>query len=221
MDLRTRTTRVAWRGSVHYSPYLLSNDSNNDLSQSYNRMRATWAVSEHQAKEAENVKIFKDKYSACIAGSSYHDLVCGHRILSKHPVASCGVNCKKIQDGKEIQDCKEMQDGEDVQNDDEDATIPRMAMRTRTSRLTSAANDSYVETASLEVCDSRCSSKTLPCPDAEISKLVKHRHRMCTVTKKSDDPKLHFFDQFLNKDSFKSIDGVEEELTLPHQPVTR
>jgi hypothetical protein len=57
--------------------------------------------------------------------------------------------------------------------------------------------------------------------DAEISKLVKHRHRMCTVTKKSDDPKLHFFDQLLNKDSFKSIDGVEEELTLPHQPVTR
>jgi hypothetical protein len=85
-------------------------------------MRATWAVSEHQAKEAENVKIFKGKYSACIAGSSYHDLVCGHRILSKHPVASCGVNCKKVQD------CKEMQDGEDVQNDDEDATISRMAM---------------------------------------------------------------------------------------------
>jgi hypothetical protein len=57
--------------------------------------------------------------------------------------------------------------------------------------------------------------------DAEISKLVKHRHRMCTVTKKCDDPKLRFFDQFLNKDGFKSSDGVEEELTLPHQPVTR
>jgi hypothetical protein len=164
MDLRTRTTRVAWRGSVHYSPYLLSNDSNNDLSQSYNRMRATWAVSEHQAKEAENVKIFKDKYSACIAGSAYHDLVCGHRIQSTHPIASCGVNCKKIQDGKEIQDCEEMQDGENVQNDDEDATIPRMAMRIRESRMTSAADDSYVETAFLKMCDSRCSSKTLPCP---------------------------------------------------------
>jgi hypothetical protein len=40
--------------------------------------------------------------------------------------------------------------------------------------------------------------------ETETNKLVKQRHRMCTVTKKFDDPKLQFLDQFLKEDGFKA-----------------
>jgi hypothetical protein len=80
MDFRTCATRAAWRGAARYSPYLLPNRSNNDLSRPYKRVRATRGVLSHRAEEAENNQIFKDRYSACIPGSSYYDLVCGHRI---------------------------------------------------------------------------------------------------------------------------------------------
>jgi hypothetical protein len=57
--------------------------------------------------------------------------------------------------------------------------------------------------------------------ETEINKLVKQRHRMCTVTKKFDDPKLQFFDQFLKEDGFKGIDDVLEEPDAPRQPDAR
>jgi hypothetical protein len=75
-----------------------------------------------------------------------------------------------------------------------------------------------------EVMDDDCQvreQKICAIADAENSKLVKHRHRMCTVTKKFDNPKLQVFDQFVKEDGFKSIDDVEKDLTLPRQPVTR
>jgi hypothetical protein len=164
MELCTRTTRASWRNSDdphRHSPDPLSNVLKEELTQPYKKFRATGGMSNHQARDAENAKIFKDTYSVCIIGSSYHDLTCGYRIQSKYPGASCGVNCKgkKVKKEDPFTTRYPITTGKPI-------TTRRsvMARRTSSARTSFSVSHSYAETASLRMCISGCSSKASHCP---------------------------------------------------------
>jgi hypothetical protein len=173
---------------------------------------------------AENNQIFKDRYSACVPGSSYHDLVCGHHIQSKYSAASCGTNCKKDQSGENIQNDEENQgESQEVQNGRRgkpficgDYLVEAVRLRMLIEGIALSNEDDLMD-------DERQvhEQKIRATVETEINKLVKQRHRMCAVTKKFDDPKLQFFDQFLKEDGFKGIDDVLEESVAPRQPDAR
>jgi hypothetical protein len=156
---------------------------------------------------AENNQIFKDRYSACVPGSSYHDLVCGHHIQSKYSAASCGTNYKKDQSGENIQNDEENQgESQEVQNGRRgkpficgDCLVEAVRLRMLIEGIALSNEDDLMD-------DERQvhEQKIRATVETETNKLVKQRHRMCTVTKKFDDPKLQFLDQFLKEDGFKA-----------------
>jgi hypothetical protein len=294
MELRTRTTRASWRNSDdphRHSPYPLSNVLKEELTKPYKKVRATGGMSNHQARDAENAKIFKDMYSVCTIGSSYHDLTCGHRIQSKYPGASCGVNCKgkKVkkeeqeevkQHGKESQHdevpyynpvplydvvtyynnsplCnKETQydevpyynesplydevpyyDGkthhhEEIRHGEEnqlgknqllgkpfvcgDCIAAGVRLRMLLKGIALSNEDEMMDD------ERQAREQTIRAlADAEINKLMKQHHRMCTVTDKFEDPTLQFFDQFMKEAGFGGIHDVKENPNVPRQLVTR
>jgi hypothetical protein len=246
MELRTRTTRASWRNSDdphRHSPYPLSNVSKEELTQPYKNFRATGGMSNHQAREAENVKIFKDMYSVCTIGSSYHDLTCGHRIQSKYPGASCGVNCKvemvKKEEQEEVeQHGKESQHDEvpyyngETHHDEEnplcknqlpgkpfvcgDCIAADVRLRMLLKGIALSNEDEVMDD------ERQAREQTIRAlADAEINKLIKQRHRMCTVTDKFEDPTLQFFDQFMKEAGFGGIHDVKENPNVPSQLVTR
>jgi hypothetical protein len=139
---------------------------------------------------------FKFLNSACNANeySFYHDLKCGHRIQVKH-ASSCGTNCEKAVDNYPF------------------VYATCVADEVRTQMIFACISldkedddmdDGFQEGMAHKIVKDKLFKLMYP-------KEMKDRHRPCKVTKNFDDPKLQYFNDWMEVDGLGGIDEEEKK----------
>jgi hypothetical protein len=142
---------------------------------------------------------FADRYTACSGSSFYHDLRCGHRILSLNSSESCGRNCKKKGEWAPFL-CPEC-----------------VAYDVRLEMTFEDISLSVSEDADMKDGGATREEQILAIAEAEIKKILRNGGRVCKVTPKFDDPKIQFFNQFLTEEGHGGIDETGKAKVEPEK----
>jgi len=161
-------------------------------------------MSYHQTRQAQSEKTFQTLYTACSGLSVFHDLRCGHRVQSTNLSESCGVTCKKAATNAPFvcPDCV--------------VADVRLEMLFESIDLCVNGDDAEM----LDEGPTR-EQQIRAIADAEIKKRLAQGYRMCKVTPKFEDPRMQFFQQFMEEEGFGGIDGNSVTDTASNEPLKR